>query len=145
DAQMRTHAQDTAEPASASRMRAALHAGLDKLPPEAKARILNAREAAISAQDAVERRTARMAGQAHTMARQNPVACAAAAFGAGALVAALLPSTRREDALLGARRDAMMAQAQQMLQAEMARAREAVTQAVEASEPGPDAGLQVPS
>ncbi|WP_299046451.1 hypothetical protein [uncultured Tateyamaria sp.] len=147
DAQMRKDEKAAHAPASASRLRAALHSGLDNLPPAAKARILNAREAAISAQEAVEREAAKVAGQAHSMARRNPVGCAAAAFGVGALVAALLPSTRREDDLLGAHRDAMMAEAGTTLQAEMARARDAVADAIREPETGPRdaASLQVPS
>ncbi|APX10520.1 DUF3618 domain-containing protein [Tateyamaria omphalii] len=146
DAQMRKQEEAAHAPASASRLRAALHSGLDTLPPEAKVRILNAREAAISAQEAVERQTAKMAGQAYSMARRNPIGCAAAAFGVGALVAALLPSTRREDELLGAHRDAMMAEAQTVLQAEVARARDAVADAIAETDKGQrDAGLHVPS
>ena len=51
----------------------------------------------------------------------QPLAVGALALGLGALVAALLPATRREDELLGEHRDAMMKKAQDALKTEMAR------------------------
>lgn len=120
DAQMRAGG-DTSPTPTASRMRSALHSGLDKLSPEARVRVLNAREAAISAQQAVERRAAKLAGQADAIARQNPVVAGAAAFGIGALIAALLPSTRHEDDLLGSHRDVMVNEAQKTLRDEVSR------------------------
>ena len=46
----------------------------------------------------------------------------ALAVGMGALIGALLPSTRREDALLGEHRDAVMAAAKSTLQDELDKA-----------------------
>ena len=105
---------------SAHRMRAAVDKGLDKLPPAARERVLKARKSAILAQEAVEKRARRAARSTRTFVHEQPVATGAIALGLGALVAALLPGTRREDALLGERRDALMRRAHAMLQAEIA-------------------------
>lgn len=106
---------------SAAAMRAALHKGLDKLPDSARHRVLQARKAALSAQEKIEAQTRRMAAQTRTFHHQQPLAVGALALGMGALIGALLPSSRREDELLGQQRDALMARAQEALNAEMDR------------------------
>lgn len=104
--------------ASASRMRATLHSGMSRLPPEAQRRVLRARRAAIEAQDAVERHASRVSYQARKLVNGKPIPVAAVAFGIGALAAALLPGTRREDELLGERRDVLVAEARNLLRHE---------------------------
>lgn len=127
----RTRSADRTQPSapSAGDLRAALHRGLETLPPEARARVTEAREAAISAQEAVERRAAKATGQANRVIRDNPVAAGAAAFGVGALAAMLIPATRREDELLGARRDAVLDHARKALDAELADLRDNASEA----------------
>ncbi|CUH75656.1 DUF3619 family protein [Tropicibacter naphthalenivorans] len=104
---------------SASKMRQALDAGLDKLPPEARERVKAARLKAIDAQDKLEREAARMTQAAKDTHQSQPLLTAAIAAGIGGLIGALLPSTERESELLGAQRDAFMRDAEAVLRAEM--------------------------
>lgn len=104
---------------SSSRLRAALNRGLDQLPPAARRRVLDARIQAIRAQDAVERRAAKLGRQSSQMISKQPIAVGAAAFGIGALIGTLLPGTRREDEWMGHQRDALMQEAQTAFRREM--------------------------
>ena len=112
-------ASETQSEFRASQLREALNKGLEKLPPSARARVLDARRRAITAQESVERQAARATAKAQRIASDQPVATAAAAFGVGALFAALLPSTSREDALMGAERDRLMNEARSALAREV--------------------------
>jgi hypothetical protein len=103
----------------AARMRAALGHGLDRLPPATRQRVLDARLAAIRAQDAVERRARRMTRQTEAVIQDQPIVSGAVAFGAGVLAASLLPGTRQEDALLGRQRDIAMRAARTALEREI--------------------------
>lgn len=114
----------------AKQLRAALHDGLEKLPHGARERIIQARTAAIHAQAEIEKRAARAGRKANRAAQDHPVTVAAAAFGLGAAIAALLPSTDAEDELLGARRDALMDKARRVTQDELSRLRDASAQAL---------------
>lgn len=113
-----TRGSPRSEP-KASRLRAGIDQGLDKLPAQARARVRRARAAAIRAQEAVEARATRLGNQAERAVRDQPVTVAASAFGLGALIAAVLPATRREDEALGARRDALMNAARAALSEEL--------------------------
>lgn len=116
---------------SAERLKASLHRGLESLSPDARARVLDARHAALRAQQGIEQRAAQARYKADRIVRQRPVATSAAAFGIGALIAAILPSTEREDALLGKQRDAMMENARVALETEMAKLRNAASSAMQ--------------
>ncbi|WP_208347029.1 hypothetical protein [Pseudaestuariivita rosea] len=94
-----------------SRMRAAIDRGLDQLPPAAKQQVIKARQCAIKAQEAVERKTRQAARASRTAFYDNPLAIGGVALGVGALIASLLPRTEQEDRLLGEKRDALMAEA----------------------------------
>ncbi|MEL6518313.1 MAG: hypothetical protein AAFQ39_11385 [Pseudomonadota bacterium] len=127
DAQIRAESTGlTEENLSAGRMRAALDRGLESLPPAARQRVRKARLAAIRAQEAVERRAAKISRQSADIVHKQPIAVGAAAFGVGALLAAVLPNTRREDALMGQHRDALMRDARAALHAEMEAVRDAL-------------------
>jgi len=104
---------------SARHLRSALGKGLDRLPPKARARVREARLAAIRAQEDVERRASRLAARADRAVHERPVTATATAFGIGALLAAFLPATRREDEIMGARRDRLMDEAQAVLEREL--------------------------
>lgn len=108
------------EPPRAARMRVALERGLERLPPAARRRVIDARLAAIRAQDAVERRARRLTRESEALIDDQPVVTGAAAFGVGVLMAALLPGTRQEDALLGRHRDEAMRAAGDALARELA-------------------------
>ncbi|MFD0982252.1 hypothetical protein [Tropicimonas aquimaris] len=103
----------------AERMRAALGSGLNRLPPAARQRVIDARIAAIRAQEAVERRARRVTRKSEALIEQQPVVAGAAAFGVGVLLAAFLPGTRQEDALLGRHRDEAMRAAHAALSREL--------------------------
>ena len=113
------------EAPSAAWLRAKLTDGLDALPPSARERVVAAREAALSAQEKVEAQARAAAKKSQTFMHDQPLAVGALALGLGALVGALLPSTRREDDLLGQHRDAVMAKARFALQQEVDKAHEA--------------------
>ncbi|WP_299877842.1 DUF3618 domain-containing protein [uncultured Sulfitobacter sp.] len=124
DAEMRAEMSGEMEPApNASALRSALNSGLDQLPPKARARITQARKAAIEAQERVEVKAKKATRASKGFVQEQPLAAGALALGFGALFATLLPATRREDALLGARRDALMAEARQALNDEMRKAK----------------------
>ena len=112
-------AESAVDRPSARRLRSALDRGLDRLPPKARARVRDARLAAIRAQEDVERRASRLAARGDRVLHERPVEAAAVAFGIGALIAAFLPATRREDEAMGARRDRLMNQAQTAFEREL--------------------------
>lgn len=103
------------EPPHSGRMRAALNRGLDKLPTAARQKVVQARAAAIRAQESVERRTRGFTDKPAGIVQRYPLESAALGLGLGAICAALLPSTRQEDEYLGRRRDALMAAARDAL------------------------------
>lgn len=118
----------------AERMRATLERGLDALPDAARKRVVKARMAALEAQQKVEDRASRAAATTRTFHHQQPLAVGALALGMGALIGALLPSTRREDELLGRERDALMRKAQAALQDEMDRIATSATSTLRAAQ-----------
>lgn len=108
----------------APRMRAALNAGLANLPAPARERVLKARRAAIDIQEKLDVKASIAARKARSIHHRQPLSTGALALGLGAVVAALLPRTKVEDELLGARRDALMQQAELTLRDEIAAATE---------------------
>jgi ElaB/YqjD/DUF883 family membrane-anchored ribosome-binding protein len=100
-------------------LRAKLNDGLDALPTAARERVLSSREAVLDAQEKIEARARATAAKSQTFLHEQPLAVGAIALGMGALIGALLPSTRREDDLLGEHRDAAMAKANETLREEM--------------------------
>lgn len=105
----------------AKQMRTTLENGLDHLPDAARKRVLKARKAALAAQERVERGARQAAAKSRTFHHEQPLAVGAIALGIGALIGAFLPSTRQEDALMGAERDALMTKAKEVLDDEMSR------------------------
>jgi hypothetical protein len=130
---------------SASRMRKLLDAGLDKLGPEARARVTEARLKAVDAQDAFERKAARVRDAVKEQHDAQPLITTLAVAGVGALVGSLLPSTRTEVELMAAKRDQLMRDAESVLHAELAKLehrgkdtlRAAVSAATDAVQPTP--------
>ncbi|QBF33999.1 hypothetical protein [Thalassococcus sp. S3] len=117
----------TQEKYSASQLRKAMDKGLESLPAPARKRVLQTRRAAVEAQERVEASVAKLSSRSKTFMDDQPLAVGAVAFGLGALIGALLPSTRREDALLGERRDALMRAAEATLREEMNKAHAAAS------------------
>lgn len=103
-------------------LREKMNEGLDALPEDARKRVLEARTAALRAQEKVEAKARATAKKSQTFLHDQPLAVGAIALGLGALIGAVLPSTRREDDLLGAHRDAVMAQARAALNDEIKKA-----------------------
>ena len=93
------------------------------LPPAARKRVIDARRAAIKAQEKVDHQVRRSAAKSKSFVQQQPLVAGALAIGFGVLAGTLLPGTRREDELVGKHRDEMMAQARATLEAEMVKAR----------------------
>ncbi len=124
DAEMRSQMNGQLENTQqAAHMRAALDRGLDKLPPKARQRVIKARRAAIGIQEEVEKQARRAARKTSGFVQDQPLTAGAIALGFGVIAGALLPSTRREDELLGARRDALMAEARSVLEEELLNAK----------------------
>ena len=74
----------------------------------------------IEAQEKLDRQARRSAEQARNAHQGQPFLTGVIAAGIGALIGALLPSTKAEAELLGATRDRMMRDAEALLQAELA-------------------------
>jgi len=100
-------------------LREKLNDGLEALPTTARDRVLKARKAALSAQEKVELQARKAAQKSQTFMHDQPLAVGALAVGMGALIGALLPSTRREDDLLGEHRDTVMSVAKSTLHEEL--------------------------
>lgn len=105
---------------SSSSLRKSLDKGLDKLSPEARARVTDARLRVIDAQEAMERHARQASEQAREAHQTQPFLTGAIVAGVGALIGALLPSTRAEADLMGASRDKMMRDAEAILRDELA-------------------------
>ncbi|MFK7763832.1 MAG: DUF3618 domain-containing protein [Roseobacter sp.] len=114
-------AAETSEPL-APKMRAALNNGLAHLPEGARNRVIQAREATIVAQEKIDHQAAIAARKARSFHYRQPLSTAALAAGLGTIVAALLPPTRTEDHVMGAKRDALVQQAELKLRDEIAAA-----------------------
>jgi len=110
--------QPTSPPRAAS-LRARMKDGLDALPDNARTRVMKARRAALEAQEKVEEQARKSAQAPRSYFNEQPLTVGAIALGLGALVGVLSPATRREDGLLGERRDAVMAAAKATLREEM--------------------------
>jgi len=123
DAKMRADMSSESEAhPQASKLKAALNAGLDHLPAKARNRVVEARKAAIAAQETVERKARRATRKTKGFVHEQPLTVGALAVGFGILAGALLPGTRREDEMLGKRRDTLMADARKALEEEVLKA-----------------------
>jgi ElaB/YqjD/DUF883 family membrane-anchored ribosome-binding protein len=120
-----------ATPQSSSAMRKAVDRGLDRLSPDARARVTNARLKAIDAQEKVERHARRASKQAQDAHQSQPFLTGAIAIGIGALIGALLPSTKTEADLMGATRDNLMRDAEAIMRDELAKLEQQGKAAVE--------------
>lgn len=109
-----------ADTTSASTLRKSLDRGLDRLPPEARARVTKARLKAIDAQEKLERQARRSARQARDAHDRQPFLTGAIVAALGALLGALLPSTKAEADLMGSTRDRLMRDAEAILHNELA-------------------------
>ncbi len=107
-------------PGRAQALRIKLDAGLDRLSPDARAKVRAARLHAIAAQDKLEQHAAKLAASAQKTHEERPLVTVLAAAGIGALIGAALPGTRREAQLLGAKRDQLLREAEAVLRDEIA-------------------------
>lgn len=125
DSQMKARAQARtgrfSSTQSASTLRKSLDKGLDKLSPDARARVTEARLKVIDAQEKLDQQVRRSAKQAKHAHQSQPFLTGAIAAGIGALIGALLPSTKAEADLMGATRDKMMRDAEAVLRDEVAK------------------------
>lgn len=101
---------------SASHLRTSLDKGLDRLPQDARARVIEARLRAIDAQEKLDVQ-ARQTREAHV---RQPLLTAAIAAGIGAVIGALIPATKAETDRMVATRDKRMRDAEALLHAELA-------------------------
>ncbi|MFZ7093893.1 hypothetical protein [Primorskyibacter sp. 2E233] len=116
----------------------AMESGLEPLPDGARGRVLAARQKALDAQRALEKHAAQLGETAKRSHTDHPLITGALALGFGAVAGALLPSTRKEGALLGARRDAALREAEAMLHREISALQARASNAPNESDQGPD-------
>ncbi|WP_439123961.1 hypothetical protein [Marivita sp.] len=137
DRQMKARAQVKsgrfAASQSASTLRKSLDKGLDRLSPEARARVTEARLKVIDAQEKLERQARRTSKQAQEAHQSQPFLTGAIVAGVGAIIGALLPSTKAEADLMGATRDNMMRDAEAVLRDEFSKIEQQGKAAVESS------------
>ncbi|WP_299297615.1 hypothetical protein [uncultured Tateyamaria sp.] len=107
-------------PGRAQALRIKLDAGLDRLSPDARAKVRTARLNAIAAQEKLERHSAKLAAAAQKTHQERPIVTTLVAAGIGALIGAALPGTRREAEVLGAKRDQLLRDAEAVLRDEIA-------------------------
>ncbi len=135
DAQMQARQQAMtgrfARPQSASTLRKSLDKGLDRLSPEARARVTEARLKVIDAQEALERKARHTSQQAQDAHQSQPFLTGAIVAGIGALIGSLIPSTKAEADMMGATRDKMMRDAEAVLRDELRRLEQQGKAAVE--------------
>jgi ElaB/YqjD/DUF883 family membrane-anchored ribosome-binding protein len=115
---------------SARALRERLNDGLDRMPDEARRRVVRARLAAIEAQHEVERQLRHSADYARHTARENPLMLGALALGIGAAIGAALPRTSAENHAVGAYRDRMMDEADRIFREEASKYRRVAEAAV---------------
>lgn len=127
DAAIKRQASGARRPAlSSRRLRAAVNSGLERLDPATRTEVLKLRHQAIEAQMRIEARASRAMTKAGAAYGKQPLAAGAVAFGVGALIATILPNTRREDEMLGAHRDRLMDAAATLVRDEVASVRQAI-------------------
>jgi ElaB/YqjD/DUF883 family membrane-anchored ribosome-binding protein len=105
-----------------SDLRTRLSSGLDNLPPEARERVVAARERAYGAMLQAERMGREVWQNPTRTMEDHPIVAGAVGFALGAAVAALLPSTEVENRTFGAERDRLMDEAARLLRQERERA-----------------------
>jgi len=105
-----------------SDLRSRLSAGLDNLSPEARDRVIAARERAYGAMLRAERMGRDVLRNPTRSMEEHPIVAGAVGFALGAGVAALLPSTEVENRTFGAERDRLMEDAARLLRQERERA-----------------------
>lgn len=106
----------------ASDLRSRFSSGLDNLSPEARDRVIAARERAYGAMLQAERMGRDAWRDPGRTLEDHPLVVGAVGFALGAAVGALLPSTDMENRTFGAERDRLMDDAARMLRQERERA-----------------------
>jgi ElaB/YqjD/DUF883 family membrane-anchored ribosome-binding protein len=100
-------------------MRDRLHDNTESLGDLARARVIEARQKALSAQVRIEAEAARATRAGQRMFHDQPLAVGAGMVALGAVIAMALPRTRMEDETFGAERDLWVAQAERVFHEEM--------------------------
>lgn len=106
----------------ASDLKTRFASGLDNLPPEARDRVIAARERAYGAMLQAERMGRDMWNDPSRAMEEHPFVIAAVAFGLGAAAGAAIPSTDYENRAFGSERDRLMDEAARLLREERGRA-----------------------
>lgn len=115
--------------AEAQHIRERLAEGTEGLSEAARERVIAARHRALEARRQAGRAFHDGRDAASDLFERQPLVIGALAFAVGAAVAAMLPKTRTEDSYLGARRDALMDEAERVFYEEKARAQSALNAA----------------
>ncbi|MDU8944626.1 DUF3618 domain-containing protein [Ovoidimarina sediminis] len=117
--------------AKAADLRRRIDEGTTDMTDAARERVRQAREAAITAQEAVERHARGAARTVRRSSQDNPLLFGALTFAAGALLAASLPRTSTEDRALGTHRDRLFDEADRVFREEADRMKAAAKTAID--------------
>ncbi|PZX16220.1 uncharacterized protein DUF3618 [Palleronia aestuarii] len=107
---------------SADRARLRIAAGTEKLSEDARERVIAARLRALEIRDEADAAMRRGGAVAADYYDRQPLVFGALAVALGAAIGAGLPHTRQEDEWLGATRDRLVDDAEQMFQSELSKA-----------------------
>lgn len=115
----------------AAELRRRIDEGTSEMSEAARARVRQAREAAVAAQDAVERRARETARVVRRTSHDNPLLVGALTFAAGAVLAASLPRTSTENRAVGGHRDRLFDEADRVFREEAEKMKAVAKSAVE--------------
>lgn len=124
-----TSPADTAEQRSSLSQR--LMEGTERMTDTARDRVMAAREAALDAQHYVSARTRDYAASGREYYGEQPLIGGLLAFGIGAILGAVLPRTRQEDAYLGSYRDRALEEAERIYHEETGKLRDVADAALD--------------
>ncbi|MEO0390606.1 MAG: DUF3618 domain-containing protein [Pseudomonadota bacterium] len=114
----------------AAALRARIQDGTAEMSEAARTRVVQARAAAVSAQQQVERQAEQAAQAARQTAYDRPLMIGALAMAAGAALALALPRTSTENRALGAQRDRLMDEADRIFREETSKLKSVASAAV---------------
>lgn len=115
----------------ARELRQRLSRGTEHMSEEARARVVAAREAAVTARRRASRMMAESSEQASEFFERQPLVAGALAAALGAAIGGALPRTRKEDELMGIHSDWLMDEAERIYHEESAKAAEVVEAATD--------------
>lgn len=121
---------DSSISSKAAVLRARIEDGTADMSSMARERVMQARAAAIAAQERIEAQATQAAQSARQTAYEKPLLMGALAFAAGAALAMAIPRTSAENRTLGHHRDRLMDEADRIFREETAKLKSAAEAAI---------------